>query len=250
MSVPELETETNEGIGRLVINRPEYHNALTKRMWEELPVALDELKAMGAKVVVISGSGGSFASGADLLEIEGLTTYDGARDHWFAIRDSLNYLRRFELPTIAKVTGPCIGGGCLVAIACDLRYASINAVFGVPVAKLGLVLDDDNVGWLAGLVGPAYAKELLFSAPTITADRAAHIGLVNLTFAADELGPATDEIARLIAGNSQQSIIEAKRSLARCANLPAGGESQTEQCVVDSYVSPEFRSRLAQARQS
>jgi enoyl-CoA hydratase/carnithine racemase len=246
--VPELDADVDLGVGRLVINRPDFHNALTRRMWEELPRALAGLGDAGAKVVVISGRGQSFASGADLFELEALTTYESARDHWCAIRDSLSFLRRFQLPTVAMISGPCLGGGCLIALACDLRFASLNAVFAVPVSRLGIILDDENVGSLASVVGPAFAKEMLFSGATISATRAAEIGLINQALAADRLQSATEEIVGQIACNSQQSIIEAKRSIARWLDY-AAGDGQDEQAVVNSYLSAEFRSRVARARQ-
>ena len=249
MSLPELDTGVTNDVGRLVINRPDVHNALTRRMWEELPKALAELKDAGAKVVVISGRGESFAAGADLSELEALTTYEGAREHWFAIRDSLTYLRHFELPTLAMVNGPCLGGGCLIALACDLRFASLDAVFGVPIARLGIVLDDTNIGWLTSLVGPCLAKEMLFSGATIPATRAAQIGLINQAVAADQLKPVTEAVVKRIAGNAQQSIVEAKRSVARWLEYGAGA-NQDEQTVVNSYLSEEFRSRVARATQS
>jgi len=223
-------------IGRVTLNRPDQHNALTRRMWQQLPRTLDEVRAAGAKVVLVGGSGSSFASGADLDELAKLDGYTAARDHWHAIRDCLHALAFFELPTVAVINGPCLGGGLLLAIACDLRYASRQATFSLPVARLGIVLDDENIGRLKDTVGAGAARELLFTAGTISSTRALAIGLVNAVVPADELGRCAEKAAAAIAANAPASIAEAKRSLSRCLSGAAAAGSQDESVVVSSYL--------------
>lgn len=241
--VNELVWSVADAVGYLALNRPDFHNAISKQMWESLPEALTTLKAGGARVIVFSGSGSSFASGADIGELAKLETYAGAREHWYAIRDCLNFLSDFELPTIAMVNGPCLGGGCLLALACDLRYASDTATFGIPTAKLGIVLDDSNISRLIAAVGSLFAKELLFTGGTISGIRAGEIGLVNCVVPAGQLEETVRGVAQQIAGNAAISMMEAKRSVNRLLQ-PAPAGAQDDQIVIGSYLAPEFRKRV------
>ncbi|HEY9870952.1 MAG TPA: enoyl-CoA hydratase-related protein [Candidatus Obscuribacterales bacterium] len=248
MSTAELLTSLAGCVGHLRLNRPQFHNAVTKRMWEELPGALEGLAADGARTVVVSGQGGSFAAGADLSELESLDSFAAASDQWRAIRDALGFLRRFELPTIAMIDGPCLGGGCLIALSCDLRLASTRAVFAIPVARLGIVLDDENIAWLSSLVGPGFAQEILFAGATIESGRALRMGLVNELFEPDALAQASERLAAQIAENSPLSVAQAKRSIRRWLLGASGQQPQDERTIIESYLSAEFRSRIARIR--
>lgn len=248
MSTAELLTSVAGCVGHLRLNRPQIHNAVTKRMWEELPAALEGLAADGARTVVLSGQGGSFASGADLSELKSLDSFAAASDHWRAIRDALGFLRRFKLPTIAMIDGPCLGGGCLIALSCDLRLASTRAVFGIPVARLGIVLDDESIAWLASLVGPGFAQEILFAGATIESGRALRMGLVNELCEPADLETATARLAAQIAENSPESVAQAKRSVRRWMLGTAGGPPLEESCIIESYLAEEFRSRIARMK--
>jgi enoyl-CoA hydratase/carnithine racemase len=248
MSTAELLTSVSGGVGHLRFNRPEFHNAVSKRMWQELPAALHGLAAGGARTVVVSGQGGSFASGADLSELESLDSFASAGDHWRAIRDGLSALRRFELPTIAMIDGPCLGGGCLIALSCDLRLASSRAVFGIPVARLGIVLDDENIACLAALVGPGFAQEILFAGATIESSRALRMGLINELCEPADLEPATERLAAQVAENSPESVAQAKRSIRRWLLGASGEQPLAESRIIESYLGDEFRSRIARIK--
>lgn len=235
-------------IGWLTLNRTHYRNAVSKEMWLDLPEKLSRLHDDGAKAVVITGAGGTFASGADRYELNEIDNYAKAQSFWHAIREALNFIHSFELPTIAMVHGPCIGGGLLIAIACDIRLSSTEAIFGVPVAKLGIVLDDENVARLTHLVGPSFAKMMLFTGDNISAGEALDIGLVNKLVQPAELRASVEEMACRIVGNGYGSIIESKRSVRR--SLSEGGRTgllpQHETVVVSSYLTSDFRSRIKQ----
>jgi len=231
-------------IGYLVLNRPELHNAISRRMWDDLPVVFNNLKSDGAKVIVITGSGSSFAAGADLLELEQLDSYESARDNWYSIRDSLNSLAGFELPTIAMINGPCLGGGCLLALSCDLRYASKTASFAVPVARLGIVLDQENIARLVDTVGPTLARELLFLGDTISGARAEASGLVNALVEPSELESTVRSAAAKIAENASVSLIHAKRSVNRALRGRQRGSGRDDRAVIESYLAQEFRTRI------
>lgn len=242
----EIELSVEDRIGRLRLNRPELHNAISRQMWDELPQKLDSLRSQGARVIIISGQGASFASGADLSELEHLDSFESARDHWFSIRDALNKIASFELPVIAQINGPCLGGGCLLSLACDLRYCVRRAVFGIPAALLGIVLDDDNIARLVQLVGPANAMEMVFTGGRLTAEQAESIGLVQSVLSEDELEPYVSGIARRIKANSAESIKQTKLSVLRAVQAQSWGRPDGQKEQVLSYLSDEFRQRLAE----
>lgn len=233
-------------IGYVVLNRPEQHNAMSRQMWEALPKQLVSLKESGAKLIIISGSGTSFAAGADLAELAQIDGPDSAKKNWQAIANCLNFLASFDLPTIACINGACLGGGLLLACACDLRYAAESATFALPVAKLGIVLDDQNVLRLTRLIGPQFAKELMFSGQIIDSQKALAIGLVASLHKPEQLSIYVDEQARKIAANAHTSILAAKRSIDRVCQILSSHEN--EEAVIESYLSSEFRARIKGVR--
>jgi enoyl-CoA hydratase/carnithine racemase len=242
-SAGDLILSSVDQIGLIRLNRPEFHNAISKNMWNELPEALDRLSADGAKVIVVTGTGTSFASGADLFELERIDSEEDAREQWLSIKRSLDYLWRFPLPTIGMINGACIGGGCLLALACDLRFAVDSAVFGIPVAKLAIVLDDENIFRLARLVGQGFAAEMLFTAGTISGARALSAGLINDLVSSERLQDRVFSTARMIAQNSDVSIKASKGSLRRSVE---SGFENNENEVVGSYLSDDFKNRIKQ----
>ena len=166
-------------IGRLTISREERRNAISTSMWSAIPEYLTELKEKGARVMVLTGSNSCFASGADIEDLKIIADLKGATKFWHAIRDCLQFIYTFPLPVIAMIDGPCIGGGCLLATACDFRIASNNSVFGIPIAKLGIVLDDASVLRLVHLIVPAQASLMLYTCNVVDAARALQLGLIN-----------------------------------------------------------------------
>lgn len=241
-----LSLSVADGIGQLIIDRPESANALSRAMWEAVPEALARLAALGAEVVVLRGAGSAFASGADLSELKSLDSRGQAAELWLAIFSALSAVASSPAVTIACIDGPCFGGGCLLAVACDLRYASTRSVFGIPVARLGIVLDDETVARLVALVGPGFARELLLRGHTVDHATASRMGLVNAVFGEAELALEVDRIAGEIRSNSPESIRQSRESIARAL------QSKPSRChydVVSSYLSSDFRSRLAQITQ-
>lgn len=236
----ELLSELHEAVGYLWLNRPDVHNAISRSMWEAIPSELESLKKRGAKVIVITGKGSSFASGADFRELVEIKNYEQAKDNWQSIANCLNIIAAFPLPTLAMIRGNCMGGGLLLAIACDLRYASHDASFALPVAKLGIVLDDNNIGRLVSLVGVACAKEFIFQARTISAHKAMQIKLVNDCVSENQLAEAVKLIAQDMVKNAHDSLAEAKLS---CVRILEGKKTQDQAVVINSYLSDEFRHR-------
>ena len=166
-------------IAFITLDRPEVHNAINKKMWRKLTATLESLRKENLKVIVIAGSGTDFASGADLNEMMELKDHSQASDFWFAIEDCFDSLFNFPLPTIAMINGACLGGGCLLATACDFRFASYSSLFSVPVSKFGIMLDDSSIARLINLVGYSFTRMMLFTARTISSAEALKVGLVD-----------------------------------------------------------------------
>lgn len=241
-----IQTELTDNIGWITLNRPGCRNAVSIDMWNAIPEKLSHLYDKGAKVIVFTGAGTNFASGADLEELEQIDSYAKAQTFWHAISDALEYVYSFDIPTIAMIDGACIGGGLLLSIACDLRYASKLATFGLPISRLGIVLDDDNIARLTYLVGPSSAKEMLFTGEAISSSEALSIGLINKVEDIADLRNCVERTAKRMVENGYASIIEAKRSVRRATSEGArsGLLPQHETVVVSSYLTSDFRTRI------
>ena len=200
----------------IVIDRPGKKNAIDEAAWRALT---DVAAAIAADpevaVVVVRGAGGAFSAGADIGEFVALAEADEARRDAFAdaVRDGEEAVASIPQPTIALIDGACVGGGCQIALACDMRIAGSTARFGVTPAKLGIVYPVASTRRLVTAVGPSAAKELLFTGRLIDAETAAAIGLVDRAVRLERLEAEVDELAAAIAANSQYSLAAAKRTV-------------------------------------
>jgi enoyl-CoA hydratase/carnithine racemase len=190
-------------VATLTINRPDRLNALTYAMFTSLPKLLAEAASMdGVRALVLRGAGRrSFSAGADISEFEtARTTPDQAAAYDDAILKAEEALATFPAPTIAAIHGHCYGGGCALAIACDLRFAASGARFAITPAKLGIVYPLRGTKRLVDLVGPSRAKFILMSGNDIDAARAAEIGLVDEVH--DDVDGAVAELTATLAARS------------------------------------------------
>jgi enoyl-CoA hydratase len=240
----EILSSLEQGTGFITLNRPNVHNAISTGMWREIPKCMQELGENGATAIVFRGQGDSFASGADLEELRRIESHLDAQELWHAIRDCLEYVWSFTLPTVAMIHGACLGGGCLLATSCDLRTAAKSSTFAIPVAKLGLLLDDRTVARVVAAGGVTFAKELLFTASTIDAQRAFNLGYLNRIAAQADLEQETASLLQQMNKNVLTAITSAKHSINHAANLPACDSCTSDNQVVGSYLTPEFRTRL------
>lgn len=209
---PLVLTERDGGIATLTLNRPEVRNALDQALIDALHDALDELEPdPSIGVLVVRGAGEkAFVSGADIGQLRERRSPEAFR----RINQGLfRRLEGFPAPTIASVRGWALGGGCELAMACDLRVASETAKFGQPEVGLGIIPGAGGTHRLAKLVGLGKARELIFTGEIIDADAALRIGLVNRVVPDAELQTATGELAGKIAKNSAGAVRLAKLAL-------------------------------------
>jgi enoyl-CoA hydratase len=212
-----LLVEQRERVAIITINRPDKRNALNIKTREEGAAALDELRADdGVRVVVITGAGDkAFIAGADIGEFAGRTAIT-QRDVMTG-RSLFTAIDTFPKPVIAMINGYCLGGGCELAMACDLRIASERASFGQPEINLGIIPGGGGTQRLTHLVGEGKAMELILTGEIIDAQVAHSIGLVNMVVPHEELAAKTLELANRIAEKSPVALRLAKEAVKTAA---------------------------------
>jgi enoyl-CoA hydratase len=216
LSTDKILAEKADGIGWLTFNNPERRNALSLEMWQAIDQVLEDFAADPAvRVMVMRGAGGkAFVSGADISQFEDQRKNAEQAAIYASVSDGAKRrMGSFEKPLIAMIRGFCIGGGMGVATTADIRIASADSSFGIPAAKLGLAYGFDSLKKLVDLVGPAYAKEMLFTGRRLGAEEALRIGLVNRVVAVEHLEGTVRELAGEIAGNAPLTIRSAKLTI-------------------------------------
>jgi len=185
MNFKNLLVENKNGVGLITLNRPEFRNALDSQTWSEIrQFFLINRFNNELSVVIITGAGGkAFASGADIKMLQARTTLETLNSETHEI---LNLVENFYKPVIAVIDGFALGGGCELALACDIRIATQKSRFGQPEVGLGLIPGGGGTQRLQRIVGVAKAKELIFTGEIITAQQAFQIGLVNKVVESNE----------------------------------------------------------------
>ena len=207
-------TTVQEGpILTVTLDRPVALNALNAQVLDDLSAALDQVDLNAVRCLVFTGAGDrAFAAGADIAAMADMTETEAAA---FSRRGNEVFRRieTFPLPTIAAVNGYALGGGCELAMACDIRLCSENAVFGQPEVTLGITPGFGGTQRLMRLIGMGKAKELIFSARAVKAAEALEIGLVNAVYPCEELLPAAKKLASRIAGNAPIAVRACKAAM-------------------------------------
>ncbi|MEA2922483.1 MAG: hypothetical protein QOF07_2446 [Bradyrhizobium sp.] len=212
-----------DGVGIITFNNPDKRNAMSLDMWEGVGQALIELRDdPEVRVVILVGAGDkAFVSGADISQFE-KNRHNAQASEEYSKRSAAQraLLADYPKPTIACIRGFCLGGGMQVAMMSDIRIAGANSQFGIPAAKLGIAYGYDGLKNLVSLVGPSWARLLMYTGMRIDSAEASRIGLVDRVVPDAELWSATLDIARTISGNAPLAIQAAKITIAQVMKDP------------------------------
>ena len=240
--------ETAGPIATLTFNRPEARNAMTWAMYEALVDACERVDRDAAiHVLVLRGAGGkAFVAGTDISQFQTFKDREDGLKYEERLDNVLDRIERVTKPTIAQIEGVAAGGGCAIALVCDLRVATPESTFGIPIARtLGNCLSGATYSRLVDLVGPAAVKDLLFTGRFVDAAEAYALGLVNRIVVADAIGDAVARLAGEIAANAPLTLRATKEMIRRVLakrRLPAGEDADlVELC----YTSEDFRGGVA-----
>src|SRR3979409_12277 len=233
------------GVGVITFNNPEKRNAMSLDMWEGLGHALVELRDDPAvRVVIMVGAGDkAFVSGADISQFE-KTRHNAEASEEYSKRSAAQraLLADYPKPTIACIRGFCLGGGMQVAMLAGIRIAAEGSQVGIPAARLGIAYGYDGLKHLVSLVGPSWARLLMYTGMRIDSAEALRIGLVDRMVADTELRNATSEIARTISGNAPLAIKAAKITIAQILKDPDKRDMDAiKQVGTDCMDSQDFR---------
>ena len=229
--------EKQGATAHLLIDRAAKRNAFDLAMWQALPRLLGEAAAdpQLRLLVLRAAEPGAFCAGADIAELLANKDDPGWRAaNQSAINAAQSALTRLVLPTIAWIDGDCVGGGCGLALACDLRVASPRARFGITPAKLGLVYPLQDVKLLTDLVGPGQARRMLYTGSLIGAEEALRIGLV------EALGDGIAPFAEPILAASPHSTRQIKGFVRRVLDGQVHDDAETLAVFADAFAGPDF----------
>jgi enoyl-CoA hydratase/carnithine racemase len=231
-------------IGTLTFNRPHARNALTWDMYDALAETCDLVDATSVRVLVIRGAGGAFAAGTDIAQFEHFTSGADGIAYERRLDAVIDRLERVSKVTVAAVDGAAVGGGCAIALACDLRLCSDRARFGVPVARtLGNCLSAANVARMVDMLGPARALDLLLTGRLMSADEAVHAGVALRAVPAAAFDAEAAQLAAELSRRAPSTIAATKALLQRLREQrrPASADDIIAAC----YASGEFREGVA-----
>ncbi len=233
-------------IATVTLARTAARNALTWEMYDALVEACDAVPTAGARVVIIRGSDGAFSSGTDLAQFDQVRSGADGVAYERRLAHVIERLEAVDVPTIAAIDGPAVGGGCALAVACDIRIAADTARLGVPVARtLGNCLSVENLARLVDLVGQGRALELMFTGRLVPAAEALAWGLVHRVVPVADLDAETRTLARELASRATSTLVTTKAMLRRlrAARRPQPGDC--DDLIAACYASADFREGVA-----
>ena len=230
--------EKDGAIGWMIFDHPERRNAVTQAMWLQMGAILEDFATDAAiRTVVLKGAGDkAFVSGADISQFGQQRRNAAEVAASNRLTDAARQaLATFAKPTLAMIQGFCLGGGLAIALMCDLRFASEDATFGIPAARLGVGYGTQSVGLLQAVVGPAYTREILFTGRRFSGEEALRMGLINRLLPGAELAAYVQDYAAMIGANAPLTMRAAKLASlellkAEAACDLAGVERAVEAC--------------------
>ena len=236
--------EADGPIATLTFNRPEARNAMTWEMYQALVDACERVDGdSGIRVLILRGAGGkAFVAGTDIAQFQNFKNREDGIKYEEKLDGVLDRLERVTKPTIAQVEGVAAGGGCAIALTCDLRVATPDASFGIPIARtLGNCLSGTSYSRLLDVMGPGAVKEMLFTGRLIPGAEAQALGIVNRLVPAVDIDGAVRALAAEMAANAPLTLRATKEMIRRILakrRLPAGDDADmVEMC----YTSADFR---------
>ena len=205
--------DANENLGIITINRPKALNALNSSVLKELDEILNNVDLNEIRALIVTGSGEkSFVAGADISEMSSLSKKEGEEFGKYG-NDVFRKIETFPIPVIAAINGFALGGGCELAMSCDIRICSENAVFGQPEVGLGITPGFGGTQRLARIIGVGKAKEMIYTGANVKAEEAKTIGLVNSVYPIEELLEAAKKIAGKISRNAPIAVRASKKAI-------------------------------------
>ena len=235
--------DTDGPLAVLTFNRPQARNAMTWEMYQALVDACEQVDASpDLRVLILRGAGGkAFVAGTDIGQFKSFASPGDGVAYERRLDEVMDRLERLSKPSIAQIEGVATGGGCAIALACDLRYCTPDSQFGMPIARtLGNCLSVANHARLMDMIGPARVKELIFTGRLIDAEEAASLGLVNRVVEAGALERTVREVAATISANAPLTIKATKEIVRR---LQAGRRLDPEDArdlITMCYTSADF----------
>jgi enoyl-CoA hydratase/carnithine racemase len=242
-----LTLSQHDGVATLTLDRPEKKNAITLSMWERFPAVIGEIERdAGIRAVIVTGSGGAFAAGADIAEFDSVFGNRTSADAYLTLMSAAqDAVMGCGKPTVAMIRGACIGAGCGLALSCDIRFTDPTGRFGITPAKLGMIYSLADTRRLVDAVGLPVARDLLLSGRIIDADEAGRIGLVNKVLPAETIEADTRAFAMTLAANAPSSVRGIKAILAIVRGGRRDDADMARALFLDALEQPEFAEGLA-----
>ena len=241
-----IRVEAADGVATVIINRPEKRNAIDYAGWLELRRAAEELERdPQVRVVLMRGAGDmAFSAGADIADFdEYRSDSERAKVYAAAFEGAMDAIEAISKPTICMIKGFCIGGGCELSMAADMRFAADNSRFGIPVAHLGLLIGYSEMSRLLSLVGPGNAASILLTGRTFDAQEALRMGLVNGVYPVDKVEPSVRELAESMVTLAPLSQSRHKRIMRTVLQNPSLRDLTPEELELPfaNFDSDDFR---------
>jgi 2-(1,2-epoxy-1,2-dihydrophenyl)acetyl-CoA isomerase len=251
MNYETIQLDMRGKVGVIILNRPESLNALTTQVGQEFLAAVAEARDRGARAIIVTGAGRAFCAGGDLREMQKMAEQEGKVGAFFdeplrLLNECILLIRRAPLPFLAAVNGAASGGGCNLALACDLVIGGESARFNQAFIKIGLVPDCGGTFILPRLVGWKRATELMITGDAISSSRALEMGMINAVVPDDELISQALAMAEKLAQAPTAAIGRIKELLEASATNDYGGQLDLERKVqIQSGKTKDFREGVA-----
>jgi enoyl-CoA hydratase/carnithine racemase len=242
-NVGSVDWDINESVAIVTLNRPAARNALTWDMYDALVESCDRAEAdRNVRVLIIRGSGGAFAAGTDISQFRDFADGNAGVQYERRLDAVIDRIERLPIITIAEIDGAAAGGGCAIAMACDLRICSERAKFGVPVARtLGNCLSMNNTARLVDMFGPALARDLLLTGRMIDAREAMIAGVANTVVVSGELQQEAIKIAAELSTRARSTITATKAMLIRLRDFRRPPAGIADDIIRECYGSKDFK---------